>query len=148
LGDHIKTSFEMADLTRVYELSKEVNNSLIIQKNLDPTSGLVAADSSTSAGYILVPTAGVGEYEDIHNFFKNVFDSVAIQKENARLAIYNGTWDTWHYTNLYDELESGGYNIVDDGGADARNYSVTKLIDYSNGVLCGYQRVSIMLIIQ
>lgn len=132
LGEHIKTSFEISDLKRIYEISKEVDDSLIIRKNLDPTTGLVVADSG-AAGYIIVPVDGIGEYEEIHNFFSGVFNSISIQKENAKLAVYNGTWNTWNYTKFYEKLEADGYNIVDDGGAEARTYIISKIIDYTNG---------------
>ncbi|MDD3480616.1 MAG: LCP family protein [Patescibacteria group bacterium] len=132
LGNHIKTSVEMNEIARIYELARGVDTNAMIQKNLDPTTGLVAADSG-AAGYILVPTAGMGNYDDIHEFFRNVFEGVAIAKENAKLSFLNGTWSTWNYTNLYDEMETSGYNIVEDGGTKIRNYTTTEITDYTNG---------------
>lgn len=132
LGNHIKTSVEINEIARIYELAKGVDANAIIQKNLDPTTGLVSADSG-AAGYILVPTAGMGNYDAIHEFFRNVFEGVAIAKENAKLSFLNGTWSTWNYSNLYDEMEGSGYNIVEDGGTKTRNYTTTEVTDYTNG---------------
>jgi len=132
LGNHIKTSFEMDEIARLYEIVKSVDSSMIIKKNLDPTTGLVTADNG-SAGYILVPTAGMGNYDYIKTFFEGVFNGVAIKRENAKVSLLNGTWSTWIYTKVYDAMEVDGYNIVEDGGTKTRNYTQTEIIDYTNG---------------
>lgn len=133
LGKHIKTDLAIRELARVFEISKGVDMNMIIQKNLDPTTGLVHADSSTSAGYILVPTDGVGQYGSIKDFFGMVFESIGIQKENAKVSFLNGTWSTYYYTSLSDWMESDSFNVVEDGGTKSRNYTVTQIVDYTNG---------------
>lgn len=133
LGKHLKTDLSMDELSRVYELSKGIDKNSIISKNLDPTTGLVKASSGTAAGYILIPTEGQGVYDDIHDFFKNVFAGVEIKKEAARVSFLNGTWSTYYYTKLTDEFESDGVNIVDDGGTKSRNTLITTIVDYTGG---------------
>lgn len=133
LGKHLKTNLGMDELARAFELSKGVDTNAVINKNLDPATGLVAASSGTAAGYILIPTEGQGEYGDIHDFFRNVFAGVAIKKESAKLSFLNGTWSTYYYTKLTDSFESDGFNIVDDGGTKSRNTLVTQIIDYTGG---------------
>jgi len=133
LGKHLKTDLGMDELARAFELSKGIDPNAIINKNLDPTTGLVRASSGTAAGYILIPTEGQGEYDDIHDFFRNVFAGVAIKKEAAKLSFLNGTWSTVYYTKLTDSFESDGFDIVDDGGTKSRNTLVTQIIDYTNG---------------
>ncbi len=132
LGKHIKTNFKTTDISRLYDISKEVDNSMIIKKNLDTSTNLLKINNG-AAGYILVPIEGVGKYDDIHDFFKNVFDSLVIQKENARIRLENGTRNTSMFTRLIDGMKGEGYNIVINTGADKRNHTVTDIIDYSNG---------------
>ncbi|MDD3678993.1 MAG: LCP family protein [Patescibacteria group bacterium] len=132
LGKHLKTNLGINELARVFEISKNIDQNLIIQKNLDPSSGLVKA-SSGAAGYILLPTEGQGQYAAIRSYFKDVFVNIGIQKENAKISFLNGTWSTYYYTNLYNRLEADGYNIVSDGGTKTRNYSTSQVIDYTNG---------------
>lgn len=133
LGKHLKTDLSMDELSRVYELSKGIDTNGIISKNLDPTTGLVRASSGTAAGYILIPAEGQGVYDDIQDFFKNVFAGVEIKKEAAKLSFLNGTWSTFYYTNLTNDFESDGVDIVDDGGTKSRNTLVTTIVDYSGG---------------
>mgnify|MGYP001101237059 CR=1 FL=1 len=133
VGKHLKTNLGMSEIARVYEISKGINTKEIIQKNLDPESGLVLASSSPWAGYILIPIEGQGQYSEIHEFVKNVFATIGIKREAAKVSFLNGTWSTFYYTKLYNSLESDGYNIVEDGGARNRNYVTTQIIDYTNG---------------
>lgn len=133
LGKHVKTNLGMNEIARVYEISKGINTKEVIQKNLDPTTGLVEATSSPTAGYILIPTAGQFQYSEIHEFVKNVFASIGIKREGAKVSLLNGTWQTLYYTNLYNNMESDGYNIVEDGGARTRDYTTSQIIDYTNG---------------
>jgi LCP family protein required for cell wall assembly len=133
LGKHIKTDLGMDELSRTYELAKDIDTNAIINKNLDPSSGLVVANGGTSAGYILIPVEGQGVYTDIREFFKNVFAGVEVKKEGASLSYLNGTWNTYTYTKLYDILEGDGFKVVKDGGANTRNYQASKIIDYSGG---------------
>jgi hypothetical protein len=117
----------------VFELAKEINTDSIVNKILDPSTGLVQASSGTSAGYVLMPTEGKGQYADIQDFFRNVFVGVEIQKEAAKLSFLNGTWSTLYYTRLTDAFEADGFKIVDDGGTKSRNTLTTQIIDYSGG---------------
>jgi len=133
LGKHLKTDFDMNEIARLYEISKGVDRNLIIQKNLDPTTGLVFATSNTANGYVLIPVDGQGRYSEIHNFFANIFAGVGIQRESAKISFRNGTWSTLYYTNLYNQLESDGYKIVDEGGATTRNYLTSQIVDYTGG---------------
>lgn len=133
LGKHIRTDLGMNELSRVYELAKGVDTNAIINKNLDPTTGLVRASSGTAAGYILIPTQGQGVYGNIREFFQNVFAGVETKKEAANISYLNGTWNTYTYTALYDLLENDGFKVVADGGAKSRTYTTSEIIDYSGG---------------
>jgi polyisoprenyl-teichoic acid--peptidoglycan teichoic acid transferase len=133
LGKHVKTNLGMNEIARVYEISKGINTKEVIQKNLDPTTGIVEATNSPTAGYILIPTAGQFKYSEIHEFVKNVFATLGIKREGAKVSLLNGTWQTLYYTNLYDSMETDGYSIVEDGGARTRDYTTSQIIDYTNG---------------
>lgn len=132
LGKHIKTDLQISELARVYEISKEVDTNKIITKSLDNgPGGLLKSTTSSYAGYILVPLAG--DFSEITDLIKNIFDSVAIREENARVRLENGTWNVSAFTNLYDEMEDEGYNLVAAEAADKRTHTITDIIDYANG---------------
>lgn len=133
LGKHLKTDLGMDQLSRVYELSKDIDMNAVINRNLDPTTGLVQASSGTAAGYVLIPVEGQGVYDDIRDYFRNVFAGVDIKKEAAKVSFQNGTWSTLYYTRLTDKFESDGITITVDGGTKSRNTLVTTVVDYSGG---------------
>lgn len=132
-GRHLKTNFSVSEVARVYEISKGIRGGEVINKNLDPESGLVVPSNSINNGYVLIPTEGRGNYRAIHDFIKNIFLTIEIKREQPKISLLNGTWATGIYTNLHKSLTSDGFEIVDEGVARSRNHTVSQIIDYTQG---------------
>jgi len=131
LGDHVKTDFQMGELARCYELSKGIDKSKIISKTLDSASnGYLVADSG-AAGYILQPRTG--NFKEIQNMIKNIFNEVKMRDEKASIILLNGTWNYGLADRVAKGMKEDGYNIVSTGDADAKNYTKTTIIDYTDG---------------
>jgi LCP family protein required for cell wall assembly len=132
LGSNIKSDFSMTDLVRVNEIAKGVDTSKIITKNFDSSpEGLLVADSGTAAGYVLKPITG--NFKQIQTVVKNIFSSIAMRDEKAKVAIYNGTWTTGLSSRLSDALKAEGYTVSFAGDSDTKNYTKTQIIDYTGG---------------
>jgi LCP family protein required for cell wall assembly len=131
LGKHLKTDAQMAEMLRVFELAKGVDESKIISRNFDnsPTGLLVSA--SGAAGYILEPRTG--NFKEIQAVVENVFAIIVMKEEKASIALYNGTWNTGLINKLAASMKEEGYNIATSGNADTKNYTKTKIIDYTDG---------------
>jgi len=132
LGKHLKTNFATNDFARLFELSKSVDTSTIITKNFDNSpTGYLISDSSTSAGYILVPKTG--NWKEIQGVIKNIFAESVVKNEKAGVAVYNGTWTAGLAKKVGDELKSAGYNVVYAGDAKTRTTTKTQVIDMTDG---------------
>lgn len=132
LGNHLKTDFSTGDFARLFELSKGVDTSKIITKNFDNSpTGFMVSDSSTTAGYILVPKTG--NWKEIQGVIKNIFAESVVRNEAAKLAVYNGTWTTSLAKTVSDDLKTVGYNVVYSGDATTRTATKTQIIDMSDG---------------
>lgn len=132
LGSNIKSDFSMTEIVRLNEIAKGVDTSKIITKNFDSSpEGLLVADSSTAAGYILKPITG--NFKQIQDVVKNIFSLVAMREEKANIAIYNGTWNNGLSSRLSDAMKAEGYTIAYAGDADGKNYTKTQIVDYSGG---------------
>jgi LCP family protein required for cell wall assembly len=131
LGKHIKTDAQMTEMLRVFELSKGIDSSKIINKNFDNSPEGLLVSTSGDEGYILKPRTG--NFKEIQGVVKNIFAVIAMREEKASVALYNGTWNTGLATRLASEMKNDGYNIVTSGDADNKNYTKTKIIDYTNG---------------
>lgn len=133
LGDHVKAdpSFQVGELARAYDLSKQIDSSKIINRNFDNSAnGLLVSDSG-AAGYILEPRSG--NFKEIQEVIKNIFKVAKARNEKASIALFNGTWNYNLAERVGEDLKDEGFNVVSTGDADAKNYTKTVIIDYSDG---------------
>lgn len=132
LGSHIKTDFTPVELPRLYELSKNIDSSKVIIKNFDnSTEGLLISESNPTAGYILKPRAG--NFKEIQEVVRNIFSTIFIKEENARLSVLNGTYVSSLANTVGQNLKKQGYNVVFMGNAKSKNHIKTLIFDYTQG---------------
>jgi len=134
LGSHLKTDFSIDELPRAIDIFKNVDTSKIKNKVFDNSKeGLLIDDSSTSAGYILLPRLGEFDYTDLQRVALNIFSNNSKQTENAEISVQNGTTTPGLASKAADVLKKANYNVIDISTADSSQYQQTKIIDYSNG---------------
>lgn len=131
LGDHVKTDFQIQELARLYEVSREVDKTKLISKSFDNSPEGYLTSSSGAAGYILVPRTG--NFKEIQEVVKSIFNVAYVREEKAKIEIYNGTFNETTYNNLVTSMEKDGYTITDQGPAATKNYTTTQIIDLSGG---------------
>lgn len=132
LGDHIKTDFTPAELPRLYEISKEVDQTKIINRNFDSSAeGLLVSSNSPETGYILKPRTG--NFKEIQEVLKNIFATAGIKNENASIQLLNGTYTSGLATTVAENLKAQNYNITATGNAENKNYLTSVIFDYSQG---------------
>lgn len=132
-GNHVQTNFSAQDLMRLYELSKEIDNSKISSIGLaDPPNDYLV--TGTIGGLsVVIPKAGVGNYKDIQYYIRNTLKDGFLKQENASVMILNGTSRPGLASDKSYELKSYGYNVLDTSNAPTLNYSKTILVDMRNG---------------
>ncbi len=81
---------------------------------------------------VVVPTEGLFQYDNIQSYVRNTLRDAFLRKENARVAILNGTGVAGLATGREKELKSYGYNIVLIDNAPTEDYQQTQLIDLSS----------------
>ena len=64
---------------------------------------------------------------------KNIFNEVKMRDEKASIILLNGTWNYGLADRVAKGMKEDGYNIVSTGDADAKNYTKTTIIDYTDG---------------
>lgn len=132
LGEHIKTDFTPVELPRLYEITKEVDQTKITSKNFDSsTEGLLVAVSIPETGYVLKPRTG--NFKEIQEVVRNIFATFGIKNENAGIQLLNGTYTSGLATTVAENLKAQGYNITGTGNAENKNYLKSVIFDYSQG---------------
>jgi polyisoprenyl-teichoic acid--peptidoglycan teichoic acid transferase len=136
LGDNVRTDLNGVDeIKRLYDIGKNIGADKIASLNLaDPPQSLVGT-SNIGGLSVVVPTAGLFQYDDIHSFVRNSLKDPFLKKENARVVILNGTTTTGLASGKERELKSYGYNVVMVDNAPTKDYTSTRLIDNTNGAM-------------
>ncbi|MCA9328516.1 LCP family protein [Candidatus Saccharibacteria bacterium] len=134
LGNNVRTDLNgIGELKRLYEIMQEIPSDRFVSVGLaDPPNILVTTDFIDNQS-VVVPSAGLYQYDDIRSYVRNTLKDAFLRKENARVTILNGTSTAGLATAREKELKSYGYNIVAIDNAPTSDYTQTKLIDVSNG---------------
>lgn len=133
LGNHVSTNFSVQDMSRLYELGREINGNKIKSIGLsDPPNNFVTT-SIIQGQSVVIPTAGAGNYKAIQSYLRNTLKDSFIRNENASIAVLNGTSTPGLAATKSDELKSYGYNITAVANAPTKNYKKTVLVDLRNG---------------
>jgi polyisoprenyl-teichoic acid--peptidoglycan teichoic acid transferase len=134
LGENVRTDLNgTGELKRLYEIMQQVTGDKFVSVGLaDPPNILVATDFIANQS-VVIPSAGLYQYEDIQSYVRNTLRDAFLRKENARVAILNGSDTPGLATAREKELKSYGYNIVFVDTAPTSDYVTSKLIDNSAG---------------
>lgn len=133
VGDHLRTDLQLTDIKRLIDLTGTIDQSKITTKVLDfDTTGLVRTTTIGDAS-VVVPTAGVGNFDKIQEFVRSIFTDGYIKSENAAVAIENDTASPSLTTQVVNLLKSYNYNIISAGPGTETNQPTTQLVDYTGG---------------
>ncbi len=128
-GDHVQTNFNIQDLQRLGQLTKEIGGDKISSIGLaDPPNNYV--ETANIGGLsVVIPTAGIGNFKDIQHYVRNQLKDSFIRNENASIVVLNGTTKAGMATEKGDELKSYGYNVVKVDNAPTKTYQSTVIVD-------------------
>jgi LCP family protein required for cell wall assembly len=132
-GDHVHTNFSLQDLSRLYDISKDIGSSKISSIGLaDPPNNYVTTGTIGDQS-VVIPRAGVGDYREIQSYIRNTLKDGFIKNENASVTVLNGTSVPGVATAKAEELRSFGYNVVKVDNAPTKNYDKSVLVDFRGG---------------
>ncbi len=131
-GDHLSTDLTLNNALRLVDIGKGMDLSKLQSIGLaDPPNNFVRTDNVDGQS-VVRPTAGFGDYSQIQNYIRNTLKDPYLAKENARIAILNGTTTPGLATKKADQLKSYGYNVTVIDDAPTKDYVQTLLVDVSN----------------
>jgi LCP family protein required for cell wall assembly len=133
LGSHVQTNFSVNDLSRLYDLGKQIDQSKIMSIGLaDPPNNYVTT-SNIGGQSVVIPRSGAGNFKEIQSYLRNVLKDSFIRNENASISVFNGTNTPGLAGTKSDELKSYGYNITAVANAPTKTYTKTVIVDMRSG---------------
>ena len=132
VSDNIRTDMSINNMLRVNEISKKIDKANITNIVFSiKENGFLKSDPAGSSD--LLPVGG--SFKNIQAFVKDIFKYGPVWAEEPTLAIENGTETAGLASRLSDKIDKDGnyITIVSVGNALTRDYTTTKLIDYTGG---------------
>lgn len=139
-GTNVQTDLSLSDASRMYSIIKGVSNanfrSVSLAGTTGTTSGAAGTDSLVTTGNIngqsiVMPKAGLENYEAIQEFVRGQLQDGYIVKEKAKVLVLNGTVESGLGQRMADKLKSYGYNVVGVRNAPSNMYMSTEIIKTS-----------------
>lgn len=129
IGDKLKTDLQVWEAERLFSITKDVTKEKIITKVIDngPGGPLV---SSSEGGYYLKPKDG--NYQELKQIAKNIFEQPALAEENAKIEIVNASNQNGLGSKIAENLKSYGL-AVNRISKQSTNASSTVIYDATNG---------------
>lgn len=133
-GDNIYSDFSLNDVMRLYRLFSKLPSSDISSLDLVTPPHAFLTTANIGGLSVVQPKTGVYDYKEIQSYIRNTLRDGLLAKENAALAVYNGTDIDGLATAKADELKSFGYNVTTiDSLPKATNPASSVVVDLSNG---------------
>jgi hypothetical protein len=131
-GDHVRTNLSgLGELIRLYEIGQATDRNRVESISLvDPPNRLVETDNIGGLS-VVVPTAGLGRYQEIHEFLGQRLRDGFLARENARIAVLNGTARDGLASRVASDLRSAGYSVADVADAPVRGRAETVVVRVS-----------------
>lgn len=132
-GDHVQTNLSIDDLMKIYDIGQEIGDDKVKSIGLaDPPNEFLTTDTYYGLS-VVVPKAGLYNYDEIQAFLRNQLRDGFLKKEDARVAVLNGTKSPNLAKDYAKMLKSYGYNVTEVGNAPDRNTAQTTLYDTTKG---------------
>ncbi len=135
LGSNVYTDFDTATIKCIYTQMGKIPSNRI--KSLDlvtPPNNLLTTGNMNGLS-IVEPRAGLFNYDAIKDFTHKSLRDGFIARENAAVAVYNGTTTLGLATSTANTLKSYGYRVTTVGDATSQTGSAsTVIVDLTKGV--------------
>lgn len=131
LGQNLRTNFDTSEIQTLMSLGKDIPSDKITSISLvdqdDPQ--IVTGSAAIGAGSIQVPAEGTFDYSGIHDYINKQLNANDVTREDAHIAVYNGSGTVGYAQRRSDALEKLGFKITDVGNAPEGSYSDIEIFD-------------------
>lgn len=133
LGDNLRTTFEYAEVRTLVSLAQSIKDtdinsiSLIDGDNPVMTTGPVNGQSS------VIPAAGTYDYSELQAYIKKSLSADPIVRENAEIAVFNGSGVAGVAQTEADSLKALGLNVTTVSTAPTGTYAAFEVYQVGTG---------------
>ena len=132
LKNNIQTNISLSQVPDFLTLAQKIKNENIKRIVLDNSAqSLLKADFTDEGAYVLLPRTG--NYEELQNLARNLFENSEVVLEKARIIVENGTTSPGLARTIGNILKAKNFAIVAMNNAASLNTEKTVVYDISLG---------------
>lgn len=130
VGNNVKTDFNLSEVRRLFDLTKNIGGNNIQSLSLNDAAGKNLLTSYTAPGgqSALIPVAGIDDFSDIRSFVAHQSSSNQIVLEDAKVVVLNGTTVNGLASTFMKKLEAQHFNVSKSGDAGNTGQQTTAII--------------------
>jgi len=134
IGNNVSTDLTLADALRAAQLSKgfNLNNLQSLTYNYGGTNPLLTSYSAPDGESALIPSAGLGDYSQLQEYYKQQTSTNPVVKEDAKVVVLNGSTVVGLARQEANVLTSEGLDVTAVTDASTE-YPDSMLVDLSGG---------------
>lgn len=134
LGNNVTTDLTLSNVLRAAQLVRKVNMANIKSYGLNysGSNALLTTYTAPDGEDALVPRAGIYNYSQIQQFYKQITSSNPIVQESPTVTLLNASNVTGLAAREKQVLENKGFDVVDIANASTE-YPTTMIVDNTNG---------------
>ncbi len=131
LGKNLRTNFDTSEIQTLMSLARDIPNDKITSIDLKKADNpqIVTGPASLGAGSIQVPASGTFDYSGLHAYINKQLNANDVTREDAHIAVFNGTDTTGYATRRMSALENLGFTVTVAQNAPAGEYEDVELYD-------------------
>ncbi len=132
-GKNLRTDFQTSEIQTLMRLGKEISGDKIVSVPLVGDGIDLIGGQMINGQSAQVPTAGQGDYSAIKTYLRKKIYAGAIEKENALVALYNGSGIEGYAADQKTTLENDGFTVSSVANAPSGTYGTVEIYDLTNG---------------
>lgn len=118
MGDNLRTNIDAKEIQTIMKLAADTQATDIHRLSFVEEGNILMTPGTLPDGQSIVrPTAGLLDYSDIRKFIKDNIFATPLSKENAKIAVLNGSGSAGAAQVKAEEFSKKGLNVVYVGNA-------------------------------
>jgi polyisoprenyl-teichoic acid--peptidoglycan teichoic acid transferase len=133
LGNNLRTTFETKEFRTLVSLAQDIKSENIKSISLIDGDDPVMTTDNVNGMSVVVPTAGTYNYSQLRKLLDQKFSSNPIVREEATVAVYNGSGVAGVAQTEADKLEELKYTVGTIGNAPEGDYARYTIYQIGSG---------------
>jgi polyisoprenyl-teichoic acid--peptidoglycan teichoic acid transferase len=125
MGKNLRTNFATSEIRTLMSIGTDTPSKSIKSVELNNRDNPLVTGTMVNGASVLVPSAGINDFTEIQAYIRKKISSDPVVREEANIAVLNGTTVIGLAQTEADALSAKDYTIVSTGNAPSTDYTKT-----------------------